>query len=455
MEGDTICAISTPAGISGIALIRMSGPGVIPIIRRIFHPARKKSIENWPTHTVRYGFIIYQNRVLDEVLVTLMRKPRSYTREDMAEIGCHGGFTAARAVLNACLKEGARLAAAGEFTRRAFLHGRIDLAQAESVLEIVESRTEEALSLSLAKLRGDLSTRVSSLRKQTINLLTEIETYLNFPDEQFISDASVFLGKMQQILSSACQLRDEAGKGKLFVEGVRAAIVGKTNVGKSSLLNALLRQERALVTEIPGTTRDSLQEVINLKGIPLSIIDTAGFRKARGVIERMGVARAKEWMDKAEINILVLDASRHLTSADKELLQYVSRKKHLLVLNKCDLPQQVKIEQIKGMTDSHPVKISARTGAGLDRLEESLYNLLVETGGQASGCLYMNLRQQQLIQEVISHAENAVQILKNGESPEFMVDDLKKILQSLDGLTGQELNDEVLDRIFSCFCIGK
>ncbi|MCM8757407.1 MAG: GTP-binding protein, partial [Candidatus Omnitrophica bacterium] len=302
-------------------------------------------------------------------------------------------------------------------------------------------------------LRGDLSKTFASFKEETVEILSEIEACLNFPDDYPDPGTERFLQGMRSLLHSATRLKESAEKGRIFVEGVKAAIVGRTNVGKSSLLNALLRQERALVTEIPGTTRDALQETITLKGIPVTIIDTAGWRKARGRIERMGVAKAREWMDRAEVNLLILDASRPLTKSDWQLIDYIRGKRFLLVLNKCDLPVKINRERLSQAIKNELVCISAKTGLGLIELEERLYQLLL--GCPASDSVYLNLREQLLLDEIIGETKQAISVLEKGESLEFVTDNLKSVIKALEGLSGETVADEVLNRIFSRFCIGK
>ncbi|MCX7705123.1 MAG: tRNA uridine-5-carboxymethylaminomethyl(34) synthesis GTPase MnmE, partial [bacterium] len=280
MEKDTICALSTPYGISGIGIVRLSGPETVSIINKIFRPAKKRKVDRvWESHTVRYGHIIDDNgKILDEVLVTIMKAPATYTREDMAEIGCHGGIAAINAVLHLCMSKGARLAQPGEFTKRAFLNGRIDLTQAESVLEIINSRTEKSLEVSLKQLSGSLSRKISEIRNQLLNLLIILNYEIDFADDYGDILNNDLNGKLVTIIEEMNKILKEGQSGKVFTEGIKIAIVGKPNVGKSSLLNLLVKQEKAIVSEIPGTTRDAIEAVISIQGIPLTIVDTAGIR---------------------------------------------------------------------------------------------------------------------------------------------------------------------------------
>lgn len=459
MERDTICAISTPLGISGIGIIRLSGPDTYRIIDRIFKPARKIKISEASSHTVHYGHIVDGTRIIDEVLVTIMKKPRSYTREDMAEIGCHGGIIPLKEVLALCIKNGARQAEPGEFTKRAFLNGRIDLTQAESVLEIIYSKTEKALDISMKKLKGGLSSHLLKIRELLIDILSDIEAKINFPEEDDVSNYNLdIVNKIEVALSNIEKILSRAGRGKIVQQGINAAITGRTNVGKSSLLNALLKEERAIVTEIPGTTRDIIQETINIKGIPVNIIDTAGIRKVRGRIERMGVEKALEWMNKAEINLVMLDGSKRLNEYDHQLLEYVKDKKnYVLIINKNDLLQKIEREYIeKNFSQDKIVFLSAKTGKGIDILEEKLYNLIIDGYGEMKGDeIFLNIRQEGKIKEVREHLMKAREDIVKGGTIDILAEYLKECINILDEIKGGNISEEILDSIFSRFCIGK
>jgi len=459
LERDTICAISTPLGISGIGIIRLSGPDTYRIIDRIFKPARKIKISEASSHTVHYGHIVDGTRIIDEVLVTIMKKPRSYTREDMAEIGCHGGIIPLKEVLALCIKNGARQAEPGEFTKRAFLNGRIDLTQAESVLEIIYSKTEKALDISMKKLKGGLSSHLLKIRELLIDILSDIEAKINFPEEDDVSNYNLdIVNKIEVALSNIEKILSRAGRGKIVQQGINATITGRTNVGKSSLLNALLKEERAIVTEIPGTTRDIIQETINIKGIPVNIIDTAGIRKVRGRIERMGVEKALEWMNKAEINLVMLDGSKRLNEYDHQLLEYVKDKKnYVLIINKNDLLQKIEREYIeKNFSQDKIVFLSAKTGKGIDILEEKLYNLIIDGYGEMKGDeIFLNIRQEGKIKEVREHLMKAREDIVKGGTIDILAEYLKECINILDELKGGNISEEILDSIFSRFCIGK
>ncbi|MCM8818945.1 MAG: tRNA uridine-5-carboxymethylaminomethyl(34) synthesis GTPase MnmE, partial [Candidatus Omnitrophica bacterium] len=416
MEKDTICAISSPLGISGIGIIRLSGKDTYRIIEEIFVPGKdpykkkKFKVENIPTHTVHYGHIVDDGKVIDEVLVTIMKSPKSYTREDMVEIGCHGGLISLKEVLNLCIKKGARLAHPGEFTKRAFLNGRIDLTQAESVLDIIYSKTEYGLEISIKKLKGQLSDFLLEIKDKIFNLLVDLEAKINFPEEEDVKGLKIDLyKKLEEIKNDIYKFVSRSNRGRIIQNGIKSAIIGSPNVGKSSLLNAFLKEERAIVTEIPGTTRDAIVEIINIKGIPVNIIDTAGIRSAKNKIEKIGIEKTIEWMKKAEINLLMLDWSRKLNKYDYELMKYVKEKPYILIINKIDLSKKIEIDFIeKEFPPDKIVKMSLKNKIGIDQLENKLYNLITEGFGQIKGDeIYLNLRQEKKINSVKFFLEEA------------------------------------------------
>ncbi|MGC8805097.1 MAG: tRNA uridine-5-carboxymethylaminomethyl(34) synthesis GTPase MnmE, partial [Candidatus Ratteibacteria bacterium] len=317
MEKDTICALSTPYGISGIGIIRLSGPETFQIIKKIFKPGRRRKLPTvWKTHTVRYGYIVDGEKIVDEVLVTVMKSPSSYTREDMAEIGCHGGLAAIKSVIELCLRHGARLAQPGEFTKRAFLNGRIDLSQAESILEIVNAKTEKSLEIAVNQLTGSLSMKISEFRKRLMDILTFLNYEIDFSEDYGeVSNDSLYQ-QLDHMIMEMKQVLQTGQAGRIFTQGIKIAIAGKPNVGKSSLLNLLVEEDRAIVSEIPGTTRDSIEAIINIQGIPFTVVDTAGIRYHSSGIEKIGVERAKEWMKKADMVLIVLDSSNPIEEID-------------------------------------------------------------------------------------------------------------------------------------------
>ncbi len=455
---DTICAISTPLGVSGIGIIRLSGPLTYKILSKIFVNKKKKRASSFPSHSVHYGHIVSNGTVIDEVLLTIMRSPKSYTRENMAEIGCHGGLLSLKKVLHLCLKQGCRLATPGEFTRRAFLNGRIDLTQAEAVIDIINSKTERGLETSLLQLKGYLSQEIKNLRKTIVSLLAKIEVSLDFAEEdlKFITYHQVKRG-LKKIEKRVEELLRRAQAGRIINQGINTAILGRTNVGKSSLLNAFLGENRAIVTRIPGTTRDTIEETINLKGIPLKIIDTAGIRRTRKSIEIEGVRRSKEWMKKADLVLLVLDGNRTISRDDLELIKEAGETKSVFILNKIDLPLKLDLNELKKHTNGKKIaKISATKRIGLENLERIIYNLIREGKIYCSDqALIINSRHQELLWDVKKNIKDALGSICRKESLEFIVLDLREGLKNIDRIVGKNISEEVLDEIFSHFCVGK
>ena len=458
MKQDTICAVSTPFGISGIGIVRLSGPDAYSIIRKIFVPARRTDMMEVPSHTVHYGHIVDGKKTVDEVLVTVMRRPRSYTREDMAEIGCHGGIVPLKEVLSLCIRSGAREAEPGEFTRRAFLNGRIDLAQAESVIEIISSKTERALEISLRKLKGSLSSPLHDMETSLAGILAGIEARIDFPEEEEVDsfDPETLKG-ISRIVSSIDGVLSRAGKGKILQQGINAAITGRVNSGKSSLLNYLTKEDRAIVTDVPGTTRDAIQETINIRGIPINIIDTAGIRKVRGMVEKMGVDRAIEWMEKAEINLIMLDGTRKMNEYDRQLLRHVRGRNYIILINKADLPLKVEKRRLeKEFSPDRIIMISAKTGAGIPELEERIYDLIRMGYGEMKGDeIFLNMRQYGKIREIRKTLLTVEKEIRQDMTAEIIAEGLRSCLKKLDELTGRNVSEDILDQIFSRFCIGK
>ncbi|MCM8785850.1 MAG: tRNA uridine-5-carboxymethylaminomethyl(34) synthesis GTPase MnmE [Candidatus Omnitrophica bacterium] len=460
MENDTICAISTPLGVSGIGIVRLSGKDTYRIIEEIFAPGKnpkkkkKFKISELPSHTVHYGHIVENGKIIDEVIVTIMKSPKSYTKEDMAEINCHGGIVPLREVLNLCIKKGARLAEPGEFTKRAFLNGRIDLTQAESILDIIYSKTNYGLNIGIKKLKGFLSKFISEIKEKIFNLLVEVEAKINFPEEEDVEKYPLdFRKELKNIYREIERFLEKSNKGKIIQTGVNVAIIGSPNVGKSSLLNAFLKEDRAIVTEIPGTTRDAIIEIVNIKGIPFNIIDTAGIRKAKNKIEKIGVEKSIEWMEKAEINLLIIDGSRKLNEYDYQLLNHIKEKPYLIIINKIDLPQKVEIEKIYNEFQSDRIiKASIKNYIGIEEIENKLLQLVSEGFGEIKGDeIYLNLRQEKKINTIKQYLKEIL----NENSIEIVAENLKRCINEIDELTGNKINDKILDQIFSNFCIGK
>jgi len=467
MINDTIVAISTPIGESGIGIVRMSGGNSFPIAKKIFIPSKKTKIDWSSSFKIHYGWIVdpESGERIDEVLLTLMRTPRTYTKEDIVEINCHGGLVALRKTLEICMNLGARLAEPGEFTKRAFLNGRIDLAQAESVLDIVQAKTEKSLQLAIKGLKGELSGRILSLKKKIIELLSFLEAEINFSQEdiEFLSreDKEKYLNS---IFSSINSLLEAYKTGMIYREGVRAVIVGKTNVGKSSLFNALVQRERAIVTHIPGTTRDTIEEVINVNGFPLRLIDTAGLREVKDLVEKEGVKRAYSTIEEADIVLLMLDGSTLLNKEDKMILNKVEyllsngiKKKNLLVLiNKVDLPLRIDKEKVKSFFPKESlIEISATKGTNLEKLKQQISQLILKKVSPSSDSLLINIRQRDALRLAKESISRAIEGLRQGLSEEFLSIDVREGLEHLKEITGEVIGDEILDNIFSNFCIGK
>jgi tRNA modification GTPase len=452
-SADTIAAIATPLGQGGIAMIRLSGPQALAIADASFRPAGaffKPSAA--PTHTLHFGRIVRGGRVVDEALVGVMRAPRTFTREDVVEITCHGGLLPAKMVLDTVLENGARLAGPGELTRRAFLNGRIDLAQAEAVADLIQARTELAAAAAAEQLAGQLSRRINSLRDDLMKLLAHLEAHIDFPDEDI---APATRGQMLERLQAALNFMEEllrtANEGRLLRRGIRAAIVGRPNVGKSSLLNQLLGQERAIVSPQPGTTRDTIEETAGIRGVPVVFIDTAGLREAADEIEAEGVRRSRSALASAELMLHVLDGSEPLGDWDKALLAEWAGRPRLLVHNKSDLPRLLQLPD--GLA---AMEVCCLTGAGLEELKDAINETVWVGGIQAEMLQVMiNSRHEDALRRAREAAERAVAALRAQLGLELVAMDLRQAAQAVGEIVGKTTTEDLLDSIFSQFCIGK
>ncbi|MBN2374450.1 tRNA uridine-5-carboxymethylaminomethyl(34) synthesis GTPase MnmE [bacterium] len=454
-DKDTICAVSTPPGEGGIGIIRISGRDAVRIAGTIFRPRRGGDLQSSASHTIHYGHVIdpCTAETIDEVLVSVMRAPATYTREDVVEINCHGGVVPLWRTIGLLIQAGARQAEAGEFTKRAFLNGRIDLAQAEAVIDIIRAKTELSQRSANEQLLGGLSRDISGLMERILRIITCIDAALDFPDEDIEMPSGESLEEgISSIIRGIDGLLSGYIYGSVLREGVAAAIVGRTNVGKSSLLNALLRQNRAIVTEIPGTTRDVIEEFINISGIPLKILDTAGIRHTHDMAEIEGVKRSLAVIESADIVLIVMDGSQALTPEDYKVIDKAKGKTAIGVINKSDLPK---------MTGSFEwpkiqMEVSCLTGAGLDLLKQKLVELM-KKGAVPPGehAWAVNRRHKTILEQSKANLERALSNVKNCLSPEFISEDLRGAMSSLGLITGTTYTEDILDRIFSTFCIGK
>jgi tRNA modification GTPase len=451
---DTIAAIATAVGESGIAVVRLSGPQSLSIADASFKPAGRTALvpSAAPTHTIHFGKIIRKGRVLDEVMLAVMRAPRSFTREDVVEITCHGGLLPAKLVLDTLLENGARLAAPGEFTRRAFLNGRIDLIQAEAVADLIHARTELALAAANEQLAGKLSQRINFLRDDLMKTLAHIEAHIDFPDEDIAPDTrETLINRLEAGLVFIDQLLRTANEGRILRRGIRAAIIGRPNVGKSSLLNQLLGHDRAIVSHIPGTTRDTIEETANIRGIPVVFIDTAGLRDASDEIEIEGIRRSRATLADAELILHVLDAAEPLTVPDQALLAEFAQKKQLIIRNKTDLA--IRLQLPSGIS---ALDICCLTGKGIEELKDAIKEKVWAGEIQAEMWQVMiNARHQAALQRAREGLERTAAALRNGLGLELAAMDLRIATNAIGEIVGKTTTDDLLDAIFSQFCIGK
>jgi tRNA modification GTPase len=465
MHDDTIAAIATPLGEGGLAVVRISGAQTLAVADKIFLPVGKNSLKPSaaPTHTIHFGKIVCNGKMIDEVLLAVLRAPRTFTREDIVEISCHGGILPAKLVLDSILENGARLAEPGEFTRRAFLNGRLDLAQAEAVADLIHSRTELALAAANEQLAGKLSKRINELRDDLMHTLAHVEAHIDFPDEDISPDTKAqLLKRLENGIAFMDELLRTANEGQILRRGIRAAIVGRPNAGKSSLLNQLLGHDRAIVSPVSGTTRDTIEETANIRGLPVVFIDTAGLREARDEIEAEGIRRSRESLAKAELILHVLDAGELLTVADEIYLAEFASKKRILVRNKTDLPLKLElppefhVTRHSSLVTYSIVDVCCLSGQGIEALKDAIKNL-VWAGKIEAGMLQVmiNSRHQEALGRARAATVRTLDALRADVTLELMALDLRIAVNAVGEIVGKTATEDLLDSIFSQFCIGK
>ena len=457
MRTDTIAAIATAMSSSGIGIIRISGDAAVQIVDRIFFMKNKKNLSDMPTHTIHYGHIKDGDEVIDEVMVVLMRAPKSYTKEDTVEIDCHGGVYVMKRVLETVIKYGARPAEPGEFTKRAFLNGRIDLAQAESVIDIIHAKNEFALKSSERQLSGSLSSAVKTVREKLLHEIAFIESALDDPEHISLDGYPKTLqGIVEEAGKEIRKLLANSDNGKILKEGISTVIIGKPNAGKSSLLNTLVGEERAIVTDIAGTTRDVLEEQINLNGIILNVIDTAGIRKTDDVVEKIGVDRAKKYLNDADLAIYVVDTSTQLDENDFEIMELLKDRKAIILLNKSDLAPVTDRESIRKHLDKKMIAISAKEQTGIGELEETIREMFFTGEVTFNDEVYItNIRHKTALQEAMNSLNLVVQSIMDGMPEDFYPIDLMNAYEELGSIIGEAVEDDLVNEIFSKFCLGK
>jgi len=454
---DTIAAISTPVGKAGIGVVRLSGPDAIGIIDKIFFPKSKKKLKNFESFSVHYGWIgENKDEIIDEVLLIIMRAPKTYTTQDITEISCHSGVIVLRQILDLVLKNGSRLAKPGEFTQRAFINGRIDLTQAEAVLDIIESKTPKGAKLAIDQLDGKLTSLINKLKQDLLEIYVKLEASVDFPEE---SETEIdFISLKDQVKSIASRIKgliNTADKGQLLREGRSLVICGRPNVGKSCLMNALLRKDRVIVTSIPGTTRDAIEESISIEGIPFKLIDTAGMISSSDVVEKEGIKRSKRHLELSDLVILVLDISQGMCDEDKKLFKAVRDKAHIVVLNKIDLKAKITLKDIKEYTNVNIVKVSAIKSKGIKTLEKTILDMVWEGKIDDDLVLITNQRHKQALVSAYQELVRVNDLSNSADSSELASINIKACIDKLSEVTGEIFTEDILDRIFSQFCIGK
>lgn len=457
---DTIAAISTAPGVGGISIVRISGSDAMKIAKKIY---RGKDLDKVATDTINYGHIVdpaNDDSRVDEVMVSVMRAPKTYTKEDIIEINCHGGIQVTNKVLQLVLRNGARMAEPGEFTKRAFLNGRIDLSQSEAVMDLIDAKTDEARKAALNQLDGNLSAAIRKMRQKIVDVLANVEVNIDYPeyDGAEVVTSKLMLDKAQEIKAEIEKLLATAQQGKVLRDGLNTAIVGRPNVGKSSLLNRLLHEEKAIVTDVPGTTRDVLDEYVNVAGVPLHLIDTAGIRETEDKVEKIGVDRSRAAIKKADLVLLVLNSSEPLTDEDRQLLDLTRDSKRVILLNKTDLPMKLDIEKIKAeYGNSDMIKTSAMAENGTKTLEDTISQMFFTKGiaSTQNSVMVTNARHISLLQQALDSVQTVIDGIVAGLPVDIVQIDLQSAWDDLGAITGDSYDDELMDQLFDQFCIGK
>lgn len=452
----TICAISTAPGVGGIGIVRMSGPESFDILSKIFRPKNKEN-NRIKGYTIKYGNVVnLRGEIIDEVLVSYFKAPKSYTTEDMCEINSHGGIVVMNKILEVCLEAGAELAEAGEFTKRAFLNGRIDLSQAEAVIDIINSKTDKEAKVSLEQLKGNLSNEISEIRHEIISTMADIEATIDYPeyDIEEVTNNKIF-NVLEDVEKRLKKLENSFENGKILRDGIKTAIIGRPNAGKSSLLNVILDEERAIVTDVEGTTRDTIEEFIQIEGIPLKIIDTAGIRNARDEVEKIGVKKASQIAKDSDIVIAIFDITRDFNEEDEEILKLIEDRNAIIVLNKIDLGNDKNLEKIKSI-NKPIVRISTKTKEGIEDLYNEISKIYKLNEIASNGELIVsNNRHKKLIRNAIANAEEARTTILAKMPIDIISGNLREILEELGKITGDAVTEDVINEIFSKFCLGK
>ena len=453
-EFDTIAAISTPLGEGAIGIVRLSGTDSFKIAQKIF---KGKDLNSVASHTLNYGHIVDPDKdeILDEVMVGAMRSPKTFTREDIIEINTHGGIAVTNEILQLVIREGARLAEPGEFTKRAFLNGRVDLTQAEAVMDIIRAKTDKAMNIAVKQLDGSLSDLINNTRQEILNTLAQVEVNIDYPEYDDVEEATteIIREKTTEFEALLTNLLKTARRGKILREGISTAIIGRPNVGKSSLLNNLLREEKAIVTDIEGTTRDVIEEYVNINGVPLKLVDTAGIRETEDIVERIGVERSRKALKEADLVLLVLNASEPLTDQDRQLLDISQDSNRIILLNKVDLPQQIELDEIP----ADHIKISVLKNQNINHLEDRINALFFENAGlvEQDATYLSNARHISLIEKAVESLQAVNEGLAMGMPVDLLQVDLTRTWEILGEITGDAAPDELITQLFSQFCLGK
>ena len=453
-EFDTIAAISTPLGEGAIGIVRLSGTDSFAIAQKIF---KGKDLASVASHTLNYGHIVDPDKdeILDEVMVGAMRSPKTFTREDIIEINTHGGIAVTNEILQLVIREGARLAEPGEFTKRAFLNGRVDLTQAEAVMDIIRAKTDKAMNIAVKQLDGSLSDLINNTRQEILNTLAQVEVNIDYPEYDDVEEATteIIREKTSEFEALLTNLLKTARRGKILREGISTAIIGRPNVGKSSLLNNLLREEKAIVTDIEGTTRDVIEEYVNINGVPLKLVDTAGIRETEDIVEQIGVERSKKALKEADLVLLVLNASEPLTDQDRQLLEISQDSNRIVLLNKVDLPEKIEIDQLP----EDYIKISVLKNQNIDQIEDRINALFFENAGlvEQDATYLSNARHISLIEKAVEALQAVNEGLALGMPVDLLQVDLTRTWEILGEITGDAAPDELITQLFSQFCLGK